>query len=282
MARKCDLCGVTTGTEIEPKVFVCDGCGFVHVKERRSPAEIAAAWSEVYNSGAYDPNWPGVKARLFYVAEWLDQKYGLKGKSVLDIGAGKGVFLDYARVRGAVTAGIEPDAGNADMVRAKGHGCFTGMIEDVAEPLTVDVGWFPESAQMDIVTILWTLENCGDCIDFLNHARNFLKDDGILVVATGSRILVPYKKPYSSYFGELSPDLHCYRWTPKSLSAAFDASFLEWVYDCSPYGNRGINNWRENDVLLMVAKRADGSCLSPKDDPKEVVDFFRSWKEIFP
>ena len=260
MARKCDLCGVETGTEIEPKVFVCDGCGFVHVKERRSPAGIAAAWSDVYDSGAYGPNWPGVKARLFYVAEWLDQKYGLKDKSVLDIGAGKGVFLDYAADRGAYTAGIEPDAANVETVRDKGHECFAGMVEDV------DI-----VAKFDFVTILWTLENCGDCLDFLNHARKFLKDDGILVVATGSRILVPYKKPYSSYFGKLSPDLHCYRWTRNTLALALAKSGLEMVR---------TNDYDQNDVFLMVAERGDAQHYG--DHPADIVKFFRSWKETFP
>lgn len=258
---ECDLCGIETGTEIEPKVFVCDGCAFVHVKERRSPAEIAAAWSEVYNSGAYDPNWPGVKARLFYVAEWLDQKYGLKDKSVLDIGAGKGVFLDYARDRGAYTAGIEPDAANVEIVRDKAHECFAGMVEDVKNP-----------ARFDIVTILWTLENCGDCLDFLKHARKFLKDDGILVVATGSRILVPYKKPYSSYFGNLPPDLHCYRWSANKLAAAFIKTGMEV---------RRFNDYPENDVMIMVAGAGEPRGLA-RDNPARVVKFFRNWKETFP
>ena len=260
MAAECDLCGVTTGTEIEPKVFVCDGCGFVHVKERRSPAEIAAAWSEVYQSGAYDPYWPGVKARLFYVAEWLDQKYGLKGKSVLDIGAGKGIFLNYAKDRGARTTGIEPDDENCEIIWGAGHFTHHGMVEDVKI-----------EQKFDIVTILWTLENCGDCIDFLKHARKFLKDDGILVVATGSRILVPYKKPYSAYFGNQPPDLHCYRWTRNTLALALSMAGL---------GMTETNDYHQNDVFLMVAEHDDGFHYG--DHPPDIVKFFRSWKETFP
>ena len=260
MAAECDLCGVTTGTEIEPKVFVCHGCGFVHVKERRPPAEIAAAWSQVYQSGAYDPYWPGVKARLFYVAEWLDQKYGLNGKSVLDIGAGKGIFLDYARDRGAVCTGIEPDPGNAFIVYSKGHECLIRTVENAEH-----------SEKFDIVTILWTLENCGDCIDFLKHARKFLKDDGILVVATGSRILVPYKKPYSAYFGNQPPDLHCYRWTRNTLALAMSKAGLDMVQ---------TNDYDQNDVFLMVTERGDGWHYG--DHPPDILKFFRSWKETFP
>ena len=262
MQTPCDLCGVTTGTEIEPKVFVCDGCGFVHVKERRSPAEIAAAWSEVYQSGAYDPYWPGVKARLFYVAEWLDQKYGLKGKSVLDIGAGKGLFLDYARDLGAIVSGVEPDPDNASIIRQKNIPCMNSTIEDALI-----------STKYDIVTILWTLENCGDCLDFLKHARKFLKDDGILVVVTGSRILVPYKKPYSSYFGNQPPDLHCYRWSFRSLNMALDKAGFKIAQ---------VNDLEQRDEMIAVAKRGGEHSVYREDDPATVVKFFRDWKETFP
>lgn len=260
MAAECDLCLNPEGTEIEPGVFVCDGCGFVHVKNRRSPDEIAHAWSDVYQSGAYDPEWPGVKARLYYVAEWLDQKYGLKGKSILDIGAGKGVFLDYIRDRGALTTGIEPDESNIAIIEAKNHNFCHGAVEDVSFPL-----------KFDIVTILWTLENCGDCLSFLNSARNFLKDDGILVVATGSRILVPYKKPYSSYFGSLSPDLHCYRWSRTSLESA--------LANCG-FVSCAINDFDQRDEMILCAKK--GVMRPFLDFPDRIVRFFRNWKETFP
>ena len=262
MAAECDLCGVTSGVEIEPEIFVCDGCGFVHVKKRRSPAEIAAAWSDVYKSGAYDPNWPGVKARLFYVAEWLDQKYGLNGKTVMDIGAGKGLFLDYVRNRGALTAGIEPDAGNCAIVRSKGHQCVAATLEEV------------EPSKFNLVTVLWTLENCGDCLGFLKHAKKFLKRGGVMVVATGSRILVPYKKPYSYYFGQQAPDLHCYRWHPDTLELALSKAGLEVL---------AHNDYFQRDELIAVARICErDEPIMPYDLPEETVKFFRSWKETFP
>lgn len=260
MEAECDLCLNPEGTEIEPGVFVCDGCGFVHVKNRRPPDEIARAWSEVYESGAYDPYWPGVKARLYYVAEWLRQKYGLDGKTILDIGAGKGVFLDFVIEMGAHPAAIEPDARNCQILQEKGFERHHGTVESVEIP-----------AKFDIVTILWTLENCGDCLSFLKSARNFLKDDGILVVATGSRILVPYKKPYSSYFGSLSPDLHCYRWSRNTLAFALAKSGMDMIQ---------TNDYDQNDVFLMVAGK--GEAFHYGDHPADIVKFFRNWKETFP
>lgn len=262
MTYPCDLCGETAGTEIEPGILVCLGCGFVYVPERRMPQEIAADWTNVYRSGAYDPNWPGVKARLYYVAEWLDQNIGLEGKTLLDIGAGTGFFLDEVSIRGAQPVGVEPDATNAQAIRSRNIHCFTGSIETVPSP-----------GQYDIVTMLWTLENCGDCLAMLKYAKEALAPGGCVVVATGSRILVPFKKPYSSYFGKLSPDLHCFRWSVASLRQAFaktGMSFQAW------------NDFEQNDVLLMTASPDDLVVPGWRNEPQAVVSFFRSWKEQWP
>src|SRR3990167_8461070 len=97
MIHNCDICGSAEAQEIscareytnDQPIHVCSNCGFVHVKERRSTGEIALAWDKLWGD-AYDSKWPGVKARLYYVAEWFDQKFGWAGKRALDIGAGGG------------------------------------------------------------------------------------------------------------------------------------------------------------------------------------------------
>lgn len=264
LSRPCDLCSCSAGTEIEPGILVCSGCGFVFVPERRSPEAIAADWTNVYRSGAYDPNWPGVKARLYYVAEWLDQHIGLEGKTLLDIGAGTGFFLDEVSIRGATPVGLEPDAANACVIRSRNIHCFGGSIETVPNP-----------GQYDIVTMLWTLENCGDCLAMLKYAKEALAPGGRVVVATGSRILVPFKKPYSSYFGKLNHDLHCFRWHLWSLSEALWKAGLMFG---------AVNDYEQNDVLLVTAeKQRNGMFVEPaQPSPQAIVSFFRSWKEQWP
>lgn len=262
MIYPCDLCGSTVRTEIEPGICACMKCGFVYTPERRSPAEIAAAWTDVYRSGAYDPNWPGVRARLFYVAEWLDQNIGLEGKTVLDIGAGTGFFLQQVGDRGAKATGLEPDLGNVQKIKSDGGVVLHGAIEDYP----AGVGKF------DIVTINWTLENCGNCIAMLQFAKDALKPGGYVVVATGSRIMVPYKKPYSAYFGKISPDLHCFRWSLYSLKRAMlKAGLMPVAYnDCAE---------RDEMIVLSSHRPDDHVPTVAADDPQKVIDFFRSWKE---
>jgi SAM-dependent methyltransferase len=261
MTHRCDLCDSGDWYELpqDRRIAVCGGCGFVFVPERRSSEEIADSWAEIYRKGLYDPTWPAVKARLFYVAEWIDQMIGLNGKSLLDIGAGKGQFLSFAAKYGASVFGIEPAAEEYD------YRIVRRSIE--AGPLT---------EKWDVVTINWTLENCGDCLAMLRFARDHCKPGGHVVVATGSRLLVPFKKPLSKYLNrEIAADLHCFRWSANGLSRA------GLLVDLAP---EYVNPFEECDWLVTAFRHGnDGRIYTVHiDDPKEVLDFFDVWSEICP
>ena len=113
----CDLCGSREAVEVPhareytngQPMHICTHCGFVYVRRRRSASRIAEVWSEDLFGANYTAAIPAVKARLTYVAEFLDQSLGLRNKRVCDIGAGEGVFLDLIRQEryGASVFGIE-------------------------------------------------------------------------------------------------------------------------------------------------------------------------------
>ena len=269
--NQCDLCGETgslaTPGDPSGKIRICKGCGFVHVKERRSLAEVAAAWTDIYKSGGYDPECPGVKARLFYVAEWLDQTVGLRGKSVLDIGAGNGQFLAYCRDRGADPIGLDPDRDNVAKINARGITCIDGWASDDR---------LAPNGQFDLVTLNWTLENTADCLAVLRYAKRCLAPGGHVVVSTGSRILTPFKKPLSSYL-PLDPnyphDTHCFRWSLHSLNYAAGLCHL------APWTR---NDFYQRDEMLHAFVAAPGISGWPHDSPNEVEDHFRRWQTCFP
>jgi SAM-dependent methyltransferase len=165
---------------------------------------------------------------------------------------------------GADIAGIEPSADNIKRLRADKISCYHGTVE------SVDL-----DEKFDIVTILWTLENCSDCIGFLKKARTFLKPDGHLVVATGSRILVPFKKNMGDYFSDNPADTHCFRFSSNSLARAMSLAGLEpamWgrYYDSDWLIGSGVpyKNAFDRDDLY--------------DDPKEVLKFFNNWRKMWP
>ena len=276
MLHNCDLCGNSTDFLSLPgdpsgKISICGQCGFVLVRERRSVAEIALAWDEIYKSGHYDPDWPGVKARLYYVAEWLDQNIGLTGKSVLDIGAGSGLFMGFVRNRNAYPVGLDPSPDNCGRIRQQDMACFQGFASDDA----------PGIGQYDIVTLNWTLENTGDALAVLRYAKRCLAPGGHVVVATGSRILVPFKKPLSSYLPQdvsYPHDTHCYRWSYETLSDAFfHVGMLNMAPDTNDFEQRD-----EMVVAFSVHEMTMKGLAWPRHAPFEVRDYFKRWETCFP
>lgn len=268
---QCDLCGETdsldTPGDPSGKIRICSGCGFVHVKERRSVEEVANAWEQIYADKIYDPDWPGVRARLFYVAEWLADNVGLDGRSVLDIGAGNGLFLSYVRDRGGYPVGLDPSTANATKVSSRGISCLEGWASNEAQ----DIG------QFDIATLNWTLENTADCLEVLRYAKRQLKPDGHVVVATGSRILVPFKKPFSSYIPQdpdYPHDTHCFRFSALNLERTLLTSGLISV---------NCNDYKQRDEFIAVARAGRVSDIGLAfDDAEEVQDYFRRWQKEFP
>lgn len=266
----CPVCAATEAHEIPCSrrytagwpIHVCAGCGLVHVVERRSAAEVARVWSDELFADSPDPRsvlyqatLPAVLARLTYVVESLDQRHGLRGRALVDIGAGTGVFLDLARSRGATTFGIEPSAANGRRLAALGHEHHVGTVESYAG-----------TRRFDVATILWTLENTSDPRAMLAAAHRMLADDGRLCVATGSRVLVPFKKPLDYYFGEGNPDIHPFHWSAASLTAILAVSGfrVSWT-----------NSYIDSDVLCVIAEKGPADWTG--DRPEAVLAFFDRW-----
>jgi len=252
---RCDLCGADgEPLRVFPDASVCNECGFVYVPVRRSPEEIADDWETIYLSGGYDPQWPGVKARLFYVAEWLDAHFDLEGKTLLDIGAGDGTFLDFSAYCDADVSGIEPSQQNIDKW-TEGR-AYHGPWEAV------------DPRHHDFCTINWTLENCGNPVGMLKFAAEHAD---YVSVATGSRILVPFKKQLSKYLGKEKPDLHAFRWSRQSLAFAMWRAGLQVIEE---------NDWFDRDEMILVGRKIPGE-RPESDNPAEIQEYFRLWKNLW-
>jgi len=269
----CDLCGSTDAVEVphareftdDQPVHICVSCGFVYVKQRRSAHRIAEVWSEDIFGEGYTAATPAVAARLTYVAEFIDQSVGLRGKSVCEIGAGEGEFLRIARERyDAAPFGIEPSPANCKALEDGGVGAFCGTIEEYFAGDDAREGW------ADVVTILWTLENCQDCRAMLAGAHRLLRPGGYVVVATGSRLLVPFKKPLWAYLSTNRADTHSFRFSANTLQGLLTLSRFDPVH---------VNRYLDNDILCVVGERVEApeSTNWTRDDYLDVHSFFERW-----
>ena len=271
---RCDLCGEDRPVEVpyarlytgDQPVHICGNCGFVYVRERRSAKEIARVWSDqIYGSVYSAQNNPAVIARQIFVAEFLAGNSDIAGKRICDIGAGEGLFLKYLAERySTIGFGIEPSLHNCKLLADAGIGCFNGTIEQFNESLQ------GSSYQADVVTIMWTLENCTSCIDMLKGARALLTDGGKIVVATGSRILVPFKKPLFMYFSGTPMDSHSFRFSANSLQNALGKTGFKTL---------ATNRFVDSDILCILAEKMPNGDMGIfcKDNPAEVHSFFERW-----
>jgi Methyltransferase domain len=268
----CELCGAADFAEIrearfytaDQPIHVCKSCGFVQVIRRRSPERIAEVWAKELFKGEYTARIPAVKARQVYVAETIDANIGLAGKRVCDIGAGEGCFV--TRLRDDYSAevfGVEPSYTNCAHMQAQGIPCFDGTAEEFAASAT-------HPRFFDIVTVIWTVENSSSCRRLMDIAWSLLQPDGYVVLATGSRILVPFKKPLGYYLSANPADTHAFRFSANTLQGLLAAAGFEPTY---------VNHYIDSDVLCMIGHRTDRSrpIAWPRDDWQRVLEFFSRW-----
>jgi len=273
----CDVCGSDNAEEIAVlkeytggyPIHVCKNCGFVYVRRRRSAEAIAEEWSTDLFGRHFSARVPYMKARHVFLAEVLDTELVLKGKRVCDIGAGEGQFLDIIGQPeyGAEVFGIEPSAMNGTIMTELGIPNFVGTIEDY------DATHNEAKDKFDIVTLMWTLENCESPRKMLDVAYNLLVEGGHLLLATSSRLLVPFKKPLHYYVSDKeAPDTHSFRFSANTQRGILAESGFKVVF---------TNRFIDHDVLCMVAQKTDRSrsIQWEKDDYRDVISFFERWDQ---
>ena len=160
---------------------------------------------------------------------------------------------------------IEPSPANCKIMDDLDIPNFIGTIEDFAESED------RQSKKFDIVTIMWTLEACQSAKAMMDAAFEIVAPGGYVFVSTGSRILVPFKKPIH-YFLDTGGDTHPYHFSAKSLCGLMAACGLMPEH---------INRYMDTDYLVVGARRTDKSRKIEweRDDYAEVVDFCERWLE---
>lgn len=270
----CDICGSVKAIEVPfvrlytkgQPVHICKECGFVYVKKRRPSESIACIWTKKMFGKAYTARTPLMLARHMYVAEFINQSIDMDSRKLCDIGAGEGQFLEIIKKNyGASVLGIEPSKANCMLMKERGIASFNGTIEEYLKNGKFTGGKF------DIVTMMWTLENATSCRGLLTGAREILSDSGYIVVATGSRILVPFSKPLHLYFSANPADTHPSRFSFNTLSALLAVAGFKVMY---------INRYLNDGLVLCVIAKKCRIAEKPRftgDDFRQVRDFFKRW-----
>jgi SAM-dependent methyltransferase len=158
---------------MDRRLVVCGACQVVSLAHPPGREEL----TNLYTTGLYEPAAP----RGGPLVTWMHRMIGavrmriLPGRPgrLVDVGSGKGHFLDAARRAGWAVLGIEvSEAAAAEAHRRYGQ----------TTTLVADWGDAEQSGPFDAITFWHVLEHLPDPVDALRRARPLLARDGVVVV----------------------------------------------------------------------------------------------------
>lgn len=115
---------------------------------------------------------------------WIDERVGLSGKKVLDVGCGGGILSESMARRGAIVTGI--DMGEAPLAVARLHAQESGQTVDYRQ-IPVETLAAEHPASFDVVTCLEMLEHVPDPAAIIQACFTLVKPGGLVFFSTINR-----------------------------------------------------------------------------------------------
>lgn len=214
----CPVCGETARFAYkhpEAAIFRCDKCS--HAFSDQNSLEGLESYSDDYYEEAHR-NW--FANPNFALFDWIERHIPASAKSVIDVGCGKGQFLDFLRKR-------RPD------IRLVGVDLSNNQPRDNIEfhhgdALNLDLGTF------DAAVSLATIEHVPDVAGFAQRMHDLCNPGGTAVVMTlddgsllyrASRLAWRFGVPVG--FNRLYSAHHLHHFTHKSLVTLLERSGLK-------------------------------------------------------
>ncbi|MBF0320314.1 MAG: class I SAM-dependent methyltransferase [Nitrospirae bacterium] len=151
---------------------------------------------------------------------------------ILDIGCGRGLFLNVMKGDGWDVAGVEFDEATASNAAS-----YYGIDVIAGEPHT----WKFEAASFDVITLNHVLEHIPDPKELIQACHRLLKDNGLLVVAVPNLDGMQSKVGKKNWF-HLDVPYHLHHFTDNGVSSLLSALSFNIVrkrhfdLEYSPFG----------------------------------------------
>jgi 2-polyprenyl-3-methyl-5-hydroxy-6-metoxy-1,4-benzoquinol methylase len=200
----------------------CLYCGFLFTNPRPDEKEI----DKYYMSEKYIPH-SGTNKRLINKVYGIVRKYTIKkkvqlinrlsnhkvkNKRILDIGAGTGDFLNACKKYGWSINGVEPSPIARQKAKQK-FGLY--FYKDVFSlPLN------EENGKHDVITMWHVLEHVHKLHQTINHIKNVIADEGILIIAVPNCNSWDSKK-YGEHWAAYDLPRHLYHFVQKDIERLF-------------------------------------------------------------
>jgi len=226
-------------------IYVCLGCGLRSTDLKQEyETFVSAYYSKGYFTGEKDYGaYADYQHDKKYITKNL-QKFLTKIKNykkcgtLLDVGCAMGYFVELANNNGFDAYGF--DASEYAIAKAREltkNKCKVGTIQAVKYP----------AKSFDVITLFDVVEHLSDPIENITKLVTLLKDDGIIVIATGntdSLAAKVLKRRWTFY----TPPQHLHFFTPKTM--------VNLLHKCGlyPVVRFGVGKWLSLRYILNLAR----------------------------
>ena len=188
------------------QVVKCKQCGYMYANPRWSGDDILDAYTAVEDE-TYVEERIGRELTFSKHLQAMEKYTGLgNGRSLLDVGAYIGVFVDVAKQKGWDAWGVEPSEWAADVAQKNGLNVIHGT-QDAAELA---------DKTFDVVTMWDVIEHVPDPSAEMAKAFNLLKPGGWIVLHT-----MDIDSVMAKVMGERWPwlmDMHIHYFSQKTMA----------------------------------------------------------------
>lgn len=226
-----------------PEMWKCINCRSLFTQNTIPPLVA----ERLYETGEGNKRWSpeNFESDKTERMRYFLKKYLQQNLTLLDVGCNTGEFLDFARVEGVQTAGLEFCLNSLEIIRNKGHKSFrTGS--EIKE-------------KFDIITAFDVLEHVYDPNGFLEFAGSILRSNGKLIILTGNPASISAQMSGSNWWYVNYPE-HVIFPSPLFFRNAkgfkFEASIK--VFASIAHEEKGLFFLIKNSIKILIGKKYSG------------------------
>lgn len=201
-----------------PQIVQCRHCHYVYANPRWEAGELIDAYVAVEDE-TYVRERPGRELTFRKHLQALEKITGpAGGRSLLDVGAYIGVFVEVAQASGWDATGVEPSSWAVSVAQAQGLPVVAGTQETL----------LAQNRRFDVLTMWDVIEHVNDPAGELAMAYQLLKPGGIVAVHT-----MDIDSLAARLMGQRWPwlmDMHIHYFSQKTLAAMLRQNGFEVIW----------------------------------------------------
>lgn len=264
-------CHVCRSADVAPYATVhgyelqkCTACALLFVSPLPTEEEIAAVYStgyfqheegdDVFGYADYDQDKESMRPTFEKYLDVIESR--TSGKTLFDVGAATGFFLDIAAARGLKTGGNDIAEYAVEAGKKKGHEMWLGDLTELEIP-----------QKYAVVTMWDVLEHVRNPRQTMQSVFDLVEEDGVVVINT-----VDAKSWWARALGKrwnaIVPPEHLHYFAPNNVTALLEeVGFTDvWVTKIAkkfslPYIFKTLHRWQGLKIWNWLAAKTDRGWL---------------------